>query len=109
VYEMANGTLASSTVVRHICDNRRCIRLDHLAAGTMADNARDAVERNRIQHGARHYKALMDEDKVRELWQLHTQGWSQSRLARHFGVRPGCIQNIIDGKTWVRVERPLFA
>jgi hypothetical protein len=35
--------------ILHACDNPRCIRLDHLRAGTPSENMRDAVARGR--HG----------------------------------------------------------
>lgn len=34
-------------VVRHKCDNPKCINPDHLIVGTFGDNARDKKERNR--------------------------------------------------------------
>lgn len=34
-------------VVRHTCDNDRCINPEHLVGGTLADNNRDRAERGR--------------------------------------------------------------
>ena len=36
-------------VVRHTCDNSRCINIDHLIGGTQADNMADMVSRGRAQ------------------------------------------------------------
>lgn len=41
------GPLAEGYVVRHRCDNPRCIRPAHLVPGTASDNVRDAIERRR--------------------------------------------------------------
>ena len=45
VYYQATGDLPE--VVRHTCDNRLCVNLDHLLPGTHTDNARDRVLRGR--------------------------------------------------------------
>lgn len=37
----------TGTVVRHTCDNPRCINPEHLIGGTRADNNRDRAERGR--------------------------------------------------------------
>lgn len=49
-YCKAKGVTHESTiglVVRHKCDNKRCINPDHLEIGTSVDNAQDAIERGR--------------------------------------------------------------
>ncbi len=50
VYASANGLLFEAIkgiVVRHTCDNPRCIEPTHLIGGSLADNNRDRAERNR--------------------------------------------------------------
>lgn len=48
VYELLHDvTLGKEEVVRHRCDNPRCIRPDHLVVGTFSDNVRDRCDRFR--------------------------------------------------------------
>ena len=50
---VANGCdVPSGRLVCHTCDNRWCVNPAHLYAGTMSDNARDAVIRGRIDRVA---------------------------------------------------------
>lgn len=48
-YEMVYGPIEpQSLFVLHKCDNRKCVRPDHLFLGTQLDNVRDAISKNRM-------------------------------------------------------------
>jgi hypothetical protein len=47
VYFFLHGPLPDELVVRHKCDNRKCVRPEHLVLGTHKDNSRDMNERGR--------------------------------------------------------------
>jgi hypothetical protein len=53
-YELYKGPIPLGLIVRHTCDNKRCINPEHLILGTNKDNARDAVERDLAVRGERH-------------------------------------------------------
>lgn len=42
-----NGDVPDGSVIRHKCDNRKCVNPEHLDIGTQADNVRDMWERGR--------------------------------------------------------------
>jgi hypothetical protein len=46
-FEWSNGPIPPGLVVRHRCDNPRCVNTDHLQTGTHADNGHDRHERGR--------------------------------------------------------------
>jgi hypothetical protein len=50
IYELTTGENISGLVVRHTCDNPRCINPKHLLKGTPKDNANDRDERKRTYH-----------------------------------------------------------
>jgi hypothetical protein len=48
-FEMAYGPLDASVVVRHTCDNRACVKPEHLDCGSQRDNVNDALHRGRLR------------------------------------------------------------
>lgn len=47
IYELSTGEDIKGRVIRHTCDNIKCINPKHLLPGTPADNVRDMDSRNR--------------------------------------------------------------
>ena len=76
-------------VVRHTCDNPRCINPEHLLAGTQKDNMRDCVERGRRTPPPRHNK--LSQEQVLEIRRGNT---SAKDLAERFGVSKVTIYNV---------------
>lgn len=50
-WEDAHGAIPAGMVIRHLCHNPACYRLEHLALGTQADNERDKVAAGRYRNG----------------------------------------------------------
>ena len=48
--------------------------------------------------------AKLNEGKVREIWKLLEQEWSQAQIARHFRVSDRAIWAVANGKTWKHVD-----
>lgn len=88
-------------VVRHTCDNPRCINPQHLILGTTQDNVDDRVARGRSMKGEAHYKAKLTQEDVNEIRALYAEGnTSYTKLAAKYGVDKTNIACIIKHKTW---------
>lgn len=109
VYCEANGLTLDAIkglVVRHKCDNPRCINPEHLEIGTSADNSADMVKRGRHrtnpQRGEANYNATLTEDDVRFI-RANDGVISQRKMAARFGVSQRLIFNVLRGKAWQSV------
>jgi HNH endonuclease/helix-turn-helix protein len=101
----------TAMLVCHRCDNRRCVRPDHLFLGTPADNLRDMSAKgrstkgkpNRGTRGARNFNARLTPESVREIRCMHAAGARQKELAARFGVAPNTISTVLSRRSWAHV------
>lgn len=84
-------------VVRHTCDNPRCINPDHLELGTQGENLRDRRVRNRKVKKFR-------ESDVAKIRERLAAGESGAAIARDLGVAHGTIYGIKSGRYWALPE-----
>ena len=112
-WELTNGPIPDGLQVLHECDNRRCVRPDHLFLGTHADNMADRQAKNRQAFGTRNAKYTMPrdgrpgapkltEDQVREI--RAAVGESARDLATRYGVCRGTIDGIRARRRWAHLE-----
>ena len=90
---VAHGPCPAGQVVRHTCDNRKCVNPAHLEYGTQGDNLNDRKER------ATTYRKLGKED-IPKIRQRLTEGATLAQVGREFGVSYVMIRYIRDGKQW---------
>jgi len=106
VYEMECGPIPVGVFVCHHCDNRKCVRPEHLFLGTAADNAHDRDNKGRAraigtpQPGESNPAAKMKQADVSEIRALHDAGFSQRCIARRFRISQAQVANIIHGRCW---------
>lgn len=111
-WALVHGPIPEGMSVLHHCDNRPCVRPDHLYVGTQGDNVRDAVERGRHvsgyglrdHRGAGHPMAKTTESSVRSIRALAATGQSVPVLASRFGLSVGQTKDIISGRAWAHVK-----
>ncbi len=104
-WELTYGPIPAGQLVCHRCDNKRCVRPDHLFLGTVADNSRDMVEKGRSLKGERSYNARLNSAAVAEIRRRYAAGQiTQAELAAEHGVVEGTVWNVLHGHSWTHVS-----
>lgn len=85
--------------VLHRCDNRACVRLDHLEVGTPSKNMRDKAMRS-----PRNSSLKLTPEQVVEIRHMLTTGAVQREIAAQYGVDQSTVSNIKRGKYWSHME-----
>ncbi len=91
LYEKNFGPIEKGKVLRHSCDNRMCININHLLVGTHQDNVKDRVKRNRSAIGEKNGNSKLTKNQVLEILKSNL---SNKKLAGNFNVDRTTISNI---------------
>jgi hypothetical protein len=97
--------------VCHHCDNRICVRGDHLFCGTRADNNIDMIQKGRrrgaTMPGTMHMSAKLNDAAVLNIRQQYSSGAATiAELAREYGVTDESMWLVVHGYTWKHVQLP---
>lgn len=84
----------------HVCDNRRCVRVDHLYEGSPKQNSADATERDRHRRGEQHGNAKL---KATDIKAIRKASATQMELAAQYSVSQTAISSILRRRTWAHV------
>jgi len=96
------SSLSESLHVLHTCDNPKCCNPDHLFLGTNADNVADRVKKGRSGYkrfiGQSNGMSKLADAQIKEIKDLYfSSSYSQSALARMYGVKQPHISRIVNG------------
>lgn len=104
---LAHFIIPDGMQVLHRCDNRRCVRPDHLFLGTHQDNMDDMIAKGRARNvprpGSLNGFAKLNEMQVAEMRERHASGESIADLADVYEVTESNVACILRGKTWRHV------
>ncbi len=103
-WRLTHGPIPRGLKVLHSCDNRRCVRPDHLFLGTQKINMEDCYDKGRFNWGTRHPLHKLDDAKIREIRNLYAMGVPITKLGPQFGVLPCRIYLIVQRKAWRHVQ-----
>ena len=90
-------------VVRHKCNNARCVNPEHLLLGDSFDNAQDKEASENHSRGTNNPVSVLTEQDVLRIRELATSGVKQVEIARRYNTYQGRISNIINRRIWKHV------
>jgi len=92
-------------LVCHTCDNPSCCNPKHLWLGTMTDDIRDMLTKDRGNKvkGIKHHNAKLTEAQVQQIRKQYASGMSLRALAEQYGVIHSTIHRIVTKKLWKHV------
>ena len=100
-YIIFNGPIRSDQLIRHTCDNPKCVNPNHLITGNNSDNSIDMVKRNPRSN------IKLNEEAVKVIkWMLKYQyekGLGR-KLAKAYKISPSIISRIHTNKYWSWVK-----
>lgn len=104
MWEVCFGDIPPGLFVCHKCDNRRCVRPDHLFLGTPHDNAQDMVQKGRSQKGESHARSKLTASDILEIRRLVDAGEYKTVIGERFGIHNTTVGQIARKERWSHVE-----
>lgn len=99
-WKLHYGPIPDGLLVLHRCDNRPCIRPDHLFLGTYQDNRIDCEKKGRAFHprGSSHPWTKLTDDQVSEIRRLRGDGIRLADIASRFDISQSMVSLIARDK-----------
>ena len=96
VYSLTHDEDITGKVIRHTCDNPKCVNPKHLLSGTPADNMRDRD--SRFRHGA----AKLSPEQVVEIRRRFAENpkLKSPVIASEYGISSRTVLSIKHGCHW---------
>ena len=102
-YLIKHGSLPAGKVVRHKCDNPKCVNPNHLEIGLPVHNIRDAVERLGMNQGEKNGNSKVTRELVLEMRQLYAVGARIFQIAAATRLSHSTVHGIVKQKRWRHV------
>lgn len=106
-WEWTNGPIPDGMCVMHKCDERRCVRPDHLEVGSVGDNNRDMARKGRARspalRGEAHGQSVLTENDIRAIRVLRALGVDLPWIASMFETPASHVWAIDRRRSWAHV------
>lgn len=94
------GPIPDGLYVCHRCDNRLCVRPDHLFLGTPKENTADMIAKGRVARGERAHSSKLTADDVRA---IRLSPDSAKVIAVRYGISEMYVYAIKARRTWKHI------
>lgn len=100
-WTLEHGPIPAGLLVLHKCDNRACVRPDHLFLGTAQDNSDDMIRKGRQLHR----NTKLTADTVRAIRRRYADGGvSTIQLAKEYGIGVTTVAHLIHRRNWAWLD-----
>ncbi len=100
IHEVCLGPIPVGKLLMHSCDNRLCVKLQHLSIGDDKLNGLDMAAKGRGTAGDKNARAKLTWPQVEEIRHLGNSDLTQGEIGMLYGVTDATISLILAGKTW---------
>ena len=106
IYEVCFCEIPEGKILRHKCDNPKCINPEHIEVGTVKDNQQDMKKRNRRfrAFGESNGNSILTTEKAIKIKKLINEGHRNKEIAEQFNISSRLISDIRHGNRWSHVE-----
>lgn len=100
-YEYYKGEIPKGLIIRHVCDNPRCVNPDHLMAGTHKENVHDMMTRGRKVIGINpNHKSHKELAPLIRAFKTSNPAVSGKELAKLFNTSTAQVSRILNHRIW---------
>jgi hypothetical protein len=93
----------------HACDNGLggCVNPHHLSPGTIEENNRQMLERNRYVKGNDVITSIINEEIVLDIRVSFDNGMSRKQISEKHNISKDLVNQVISGESWKHVGGPI--
>lgn len=105
-FMLKKGPIPEGHIIRHTCDNPKCVNPNHLISGTYKENSQDAIQRGRfnVRRGEKVNTAKLNEHQVRLLRKkFQEKKLSALEISLLMGMRLVSVYRMLQGHSWKHI------